>query len=339
MDDYYSVEKIDIHVHIHTENTDFVTLTKRDHFRFVNISVQSTEDPIVMEQRLRTTLLQYRANADLIAPVSSFSMTGWEEPDWQEKTIHHLDETFAAGAIGVKIWKNIGMVARDVKGNYIMIDDLKFDPIIAHIEKCGKVLVGHLGEPKNCWLSLSEMTVKNDYKYFQENPQYYMFLHPEMPSYQEQIDARDRMLSKHPQVTFVAAHLASLEWSVDEIADFLDRFPNAVVETAARICHLQYQTQQDRAKVISFLIKYQDRVLYGTDLGVGPDDPTVAIYEKAHTTWERDWEYFNTENMITVPELDAPVQGLALPREVVEKLYSKNAKRIFSRSWRSTPSQ
>jgi predicted TIM-barrel fold metal-dependent hydrolase len=177
------------------------------------------------------------------------------------------------------------------------------------------------------------MTVNNDRSYFKQNPQYHMFLHPEMPSYQDQIDARDRMLAKHPNLPFLGAHLASLEWSVDELGKFLDRFPNAVVGMAARLGQLQYQSQHDRDKVIAFLNKYQDRVLYGTDTGVGPDSNIPDRYEQTKQRWLRDWKYFNTDEMIQVPELDEPVRGLALQKSVVEKIYSTNARKLFPKSW------
>lgn len=332
MDDYDTVEKIDVHFHVHTENTDFVAFARRDRFRLLNMAVQ-TGGAEVMEQKHRTTFFQYRANPDRIAPVSSFPMAGWDEPDWQEKTIRHLDQTIAQGAVGVKVWKNIGMVFRDTHGKLVMIDDPKFDSIFAHLKQRGVVLIGHLGEPKNCWLPLDQMTVNNDRSYFKEHPQYHMNLHPEMPSYQEQIDARDRMLAKNPSLPFVGAHFASIEWSVDELAKFLDRFPNAVVDTAARIGQLQYQSQRDRAKVIAFLNKYQNRILYGTDTGIGPNDRADVLHRQARTKWLADWKYFNTDETITVPELDEPVQGLALTRDVVEKIYRVNAQRVFATSW------
>jgi hypothetical protein len=174
MDDYGSVEKIDIHFHIHTENTDFVALARRDQFRFLNMAVQ-TGDASVMEQKHHTTFLQFRANPDRVAAVSSFPMAGWDEPDWQEKTIRYLDGTFAKGAVGVKVWKNIGMEFRDKNGKLVMIDDPKLDPIFAHLKRRKMVLIGHLGEPKNCWLPLDKMTVSNDRSYFQDHPKYHMF--------------------------------------------------------------------------------------------------------------------------------------------------------------------
>ena len=86
-------------------------------------------------------------------------MEGWETPQWQTNTIDFLDKTFSDGAVGVKVWKNIGMVVRNRDGDLIMIDDSRFDPIFEHLQKRGIVLMGHLGEPKNCWLPLDQMTV------------------------------------------------------------------------------------------------------------------------------------------------------------------------------------
>ena len=331
-DDFATIEKVDIHFHLHSANTDFVAMARRDRFCFLNIATQS-DVAEVMKRKHETIFLQYRANPDRVAPVSSFSMDGWDEPDWQERTIRFLDDTFQKGAVGVKVWKNIGMVVRDKQGKLVMIDDPKLDPIIDHIESREIVLMAHLGEPKNCWLPLGEMTVNNDRKYFEKNPQYHMYLHPEMPSYQDQINARDRMLERHPKLRFLGAHLASLEWSVDELARFLDRFPNAVVGLAARLGQLQYQSQQDRNKVISFLVEYQDRVLYGTDTGVGAEADVPQKYEQTKARWLRDWRYFNTKEWVTVPELDEPVQGLSLPKTVVEKLYRINAQKLFPHSW------
>lgn len=334
LDDYYTVEKIDIHAHIHCESTDFVSLSRQDNFRFVNMAVWSNT-PEVNREKHRTTYWQYRANPDRIAPVCSFPIENWDEPDFVEKTIQYIDENIAKGAVGVKIWKNLGMVLRDADGNLVMIDNPKFDPIFAHIQKKNIVLLGHLGEPKNCWLPLDQMTVNNDRSYFSQHPKYHMYKHPDMPSYEDQIDARDNMLARHPGIRFIGCHLASLEWSVDEIAAFLDRFPSAVVGVAARMGQVQYQSHRDRERVRSFFMKYQDRLLYGTDTGVGPDSNAASKHEQVHAKWLRDWKYFNTSEQVTVPELDDPVQGIALPKGVVEKLYRINSQRMFNASWQN----
>ncbi len=333
MEDFYRVEKIDVHAHVYAETLDFVSLAKRDRFRFVNMAVWSDPSPRENLEKHRTVFLQFNADRDRTAPVVAFPLENWDKPDWSQQTIEYLDKAFKAGAVGVKVWKNIGMEFRDKDGKLIMIDDPKFYSVFAFIKKKKKVLLGHLGEPKNCWLPIKDMTTTNDRSYFQENPKYHMALHPEMPSYEQQIAARDRMLAKNPELVFVACHLASLEWSVDEIAKFLDRFPKAMVEVAARTGQLQFQSHRDRKRVIDFMVKYQDRILYGTDTGVDGNSNAVRIYQQTHEKWLRDWKYFNTDQTLSVPELDYPIQGLALPKEVVEKIYRVNALRTFPNSW------
>lgn len=332
--DFASVEKIDIHVHIHCDDLDFVAMAKRDHFSFLNMAVWSNPDPAVNVEKHRTVFLQYEGNQDRIVPVVSFPLENWDDPDWGEQTIAYLKTQFDRGAVGVKIWKNIGMTLRDRNGHLIMVDDPKLDPVIRYIQEQDRVLLGHLGEPKNCWLPLEEMTTNNDRNYFRKNPQYHMHLHPELPSYEAQIDARDRMLAKHPKLKFVGCHLASLEWSVDEIAEFLDRFPNAVVGVAARMGQIQYQSQRDADRVTDFFRRYQDRVLYGTDTGIGTGDNMVEEYASTRAKWVRDWNYFSTNKSIKVPELDDPVIGLRLPKSVIQKIYYENAKRVFDQSWK-----
>ncbi|HBE66734.1 MAG TPA: amidohydrolase [Planctomycetaceae bacterium] len=331
LDDFSRVAKIDIHAHIHTDDTDFVNLSKRDRFRFVNMAVWSSDSKTNAEKH-RTMWVQYEADPDRTAPICSFPLENWDSPDWQQATIAYLKEQFDRGAVGVKIWKNIGMELRDSEGQLVMVDDPKLDPVIDYIESRGKVLLGHLGEPKNCWLPIDELTTLNDRSYFSENPKYHMHLHPEMPSYEEQVAARDRMLDKHPTVSFVGCHLASLEWSVDRIAAFLERYPNATVGVAARMGQLQYQTQRDRQRVRKFFIEYQDRIMYGTDTGVRPGRGAEK-YAYVKKKWLRDWEYFNTDHQIEVPELPDPVQGIKLPKTVVDKIYRDNALRVFAASW------
>jgi len=330
--DYAGVEKIDVHVHLKTENTGFVELARKDRFRFLSIAVHSA-DAEEMEYRHQAAYHQHETHPDRVAIASSFPLTGWSDPLWGSKTIEYLDGTFERGAVAVKVWKNIGMEFKDESGKYVMIDHSQFDPVFTHLARKEIRLIGHLGEPKNCWLPLAQMTVKNDQSYFRAHPEYHMYLHPEMPSYEDQMSARDRMLEKNPELHFMGAHFASLEWSVDELAKFLDRFPRAVVDTAARMGQLQYQSNRDWERVRQFLIKYQDRILYGTDLTMSKDTDPREFFERAHAKWTRDWRYLNTEESMSVPELDEAVKGLALPKQVVEKIYRLNALRTFPHAW------
>ena len=228
----------------------------------------------------------------------------------QNERYNDLNDNISGGAVSVKLWKNIGMTVRDKNGKFIMVDDPLLKPVIDFIISRNLPVTGHLGEPRNCWLPLSEMTVSSDSSYFAENPQYHMFLHPEYPSYEDQINARDHLLEMHPDLKFIGCHLGSLEWNVDELAKRLDKFPNMAVDMAARICHLQYQSARDREKVRDFCIKYQDRLLYGTDLSDN-DGNTEGLKSWIHETWIDDWKYFTTDEKMTSDKFKGSFEGLA----------------------------
>ncbi|MBY5958186.1 amidohydrolase [Membranicola marinus] len=328
-DDYTSVPKYDVHIHINTERPDFVEKAKKDNFRLINVSLEYTKGWEDVHTKYHHGLIQHQNFPETVQMVTAFAVSDWDDPQWEEKVITWLDSCFDQGALGVKVWKNIGMVSRDQAGELIMIDDPKFKPIFQYIQNRNKTLMGHIGEPKNCWLPLDAMTTNNDRNYFQRHPEYHMYLQPEMPSYQDQIDARDHMLEQNPELTFVAAHLASLEWSVDEIAERLDRFPNMSVELAARMGQIFYQTSKDRERVREFFIRYQDRIMYGTDMGDGGNTPRDELHQNMENTWKRDWQYFVTDEKMESELINAPFHGLKLPAAVVDKIYYTNAVRWY----------
>jgi hypothetical protein len=333
---FAALPKIDVHVHINSADPSLVEQARSDGFRLITINVDYPDFPPLAAQRsLAGTLAA--AHPQTLAWVTSFAMQGWDDAGWQQRVLQQLDADFAAGAIGVKVWKNIGMEFRDRAGRLVMIDDPKFDAIFAHVRERGLVLVGHQGEPHNCWLPLADMTVNNDREYFRDHPQYHMFLHPELPGYPQQMAARDRMLERNPGLRFMGAHMASLEWSVDELARFLDAHPNAVVDLAARMGQVQYQSNRDRGKVRRFFIRYQDRLLYGTDLTQEAGAKGADVRKEAHEVWLRDWRYLTTGATQRVPELDAPVRGLALPRDAIRRIYAANAERWFGAAWKPAP--
>jgi hypothetical protein len=333
MADFSRVEKIDAHVHMNSEDRAFLEQAQSDNFKLLTINVDYPDFPPFHEQR-QIAVRFFEEYPSEVAYASTFAMSGWDNPDWNQRVIAHIDSTFAEGAIAVKVWKNIGMDFRDQEGNLVMIDNPRFDPIFSHLREVNSVLIGHMGEPKNCWLPLEEMTVNNDREYFENHPQYHMYLHPEFPSYEEQMAARDRLLDRNPNLTFMGAHLASLEWSVDEIGKFLNRYPAAVVDMAARSGQIQNQSSREWEKVRQFFINYQDRVLYATDMtheaDANPDSFKVEVHEK----WLTDWKYLTTDSTMIVPELDESFQGLALPKTVIDKIYYQNARKTFPSAWK-----
>lgn len=326
--DFASVRKFDSHVHANASDSAFLDQARADNFELLSINVDYPDFPSLAEQE-RAVLSLAATDPDRFHFATTFSTAEWGRADWAANANSRLDEAAQRGAVAVKVWKNIGMSLRGADGKLVMIDDPGLDPVFAHVQERGLPLIGHLGEPRNCWLPLEEMTTNNDRSYFREHPEYHMFLQPQMPSYEAQIAARDNRLARTPGLAFVGAHLASLEWSANRLAAFLDAHPNAAVDMAARMTNLQYQSHRDREKVRDFFIRYQDRILYGSDLTFDPETQAAEFRKEAHAAWLSDWSYLATAETRRVDDIDADVRGLQLPRSVIDKIYWSNARWTF----------
>lgn len=328
-EDFLKTEKIDTHVHLFTLKSNLIEQAKADNFKLVTINTDAG-DSVWVNTQFEISRAQAANYPETVSFAVTFNLNGWDEPEWSDRALQIIKDRIGQGGIAVKVWKNIGMGFRDRNGQLIMIDDPKFDPVFKYLAENKIPVYGHLGEPKNCWLPIEKMTSKSDRNYFAAHPQYHMYLHPEFPSYDDQIAARNRMLDKNPGLTFIGCHLASLEWSVDELGAFLDRYPNASVDMAERMVHFFYQTISDREKVRNFFIKYQDRLLYGTDLSEGDQSDAEELKRRVHATYLFDWSYFTTDDLLTnVQLLDGQFQGLKLPKAVVDKIYSGNARKYL----------
>ena len=328
--DFGSLTKIDSHVHINGNTGYFEEVAAEDNFILITLGVDNGDSANISRQHeSAASSVEKHPGKVFYGPTFLFDTTAWGTPGWSSKILAGLEKDLSHGGITVKIWKNIGMTVRDRSGRFIMVDDPALDPLIDYIKGRGLPITGHLGEPRNCWLPLEQMTVSSDSSYFARNPHYHMFLHPEYPSYEDQIKARDKMLAKHPDLTFIGCHLASLEWNVDSLAKRLDRFPNMAVDMSARICHLQYQSAQDRRRVRDFCIRYQDRLLYGTDVGDSGNADPGRFRKSMHATWLDDWKYFTSDDEMTSDKFRGAFRGLKLPKEVVDKIYKENAVKLY----------
>ena len=336
VDQVMKMPKIDAHAHIGAVSPGhlraFVAFLEQYNLRWLNICVGGM-DWARLGRQIGSAQALHAAQPDRIAWATSFTVTNWGQADWAKAANATIDDGFAGGAVAVKIWKDVGMVLKDPDGRYVMADDPRLDPVFSALAKNGRTLVAHLGEPRNCWLPVDQMTVDGDRRYFAANPQYHGLLHPEIPNYEAQVAARDRMLERHPTLRVVGCHLGSLEYDVDELAKRLDKYPNFAVDLSARIVHLQIQP---RDKVRAFLVKYQDRLLYGTDVqfgrGSGAEgaDPTKALARLA-ATYESDAKWFATDQELALENVRAGFKsrGVALPEPVLRKLYFENARKWY----------
>jgi hypothetical protein len=325
------MKKTDTHVHCIGDHPDCIALLDRLDLKLLNVCVVHDTSG-----QWRVQAEQYRRLAETY-PGQYAWCTSFELPDltgddaiagYAERAIAGLKQDFAAGAVGCKIWKNVGMALRKPSGAFLMVDDPLFDPIYDYLAWVGQPLLMHIGEPLTCWQPLREDAPHSGY--YSQHPEWHMYGKPGYPSHQEIIDARDRVLARHPDLRAVGAHLGSLEYDVAEIARRLDRYPNFAVDTSARLIDL---AGQDPAHVRAFFVAYQDRILFGTDIvhrqlfSALPPSERQSQLLLIQERYREQFAYFESDQGVTLRGRE--VQGLGLLQEVLEKLYAANASRWY----------
>ena len=326
---FSAMRKVDVHAHIYEDLPVVTDMLRRTNVRVVNISNPGTDGFLDLMHRFNAGLVI--AHPEQYSWASTFDLTTREQAGYGRRMTTALDESFAQGAVMVKIWKEVGLELKRPDGTFLLPDDSTLDPIYAHLAARRKPLLAHLAEPLEAWLKLDPAGLH--YGYYSQNPQWHLFGKPGIPSHQLLMDARDHILVKHPDLTVIGAHLGSMEHDVDEVARRLDRYPNFHVEVSARTRNL---TRQPAAKVRAFFLKYQDRILYGTDRSWRPyrtpdtvptDVQRAAFAAGLEAQYRLDWAYYAGSEPLMYG--NTRVDALGLPREVLEKLYWRNAERII----------
>lgn len=316
---FAALDPIDTHTHVFRNDPAFPAMLKRLHMHLVDICVFTDQQPSfpTLQAEIDAALTVTRASNGHVSFCTTFDPFTFGSPHFAADTIRQLERDSKNGAVAVKIWKNIGMELKTPDGKFVMPDDPGFAPIYRAIADHNLTLIAHLAEPNSCWEAPNPASP--DYSYYKEHPEWYMYGKTDRPSKEQILAARDHLLAQYPNLRVVGAHLGSMEVDVDQIAQRFDRYPNFAVDTAARV---EYFALQPRDKVRAFLLKYQDRVLYGTDLEYGRKGDSDSLQEW-ESTYLRDWKFFSTNE--TVEFQGRKVQGLQLPDSVLRKLYHDNA--------------
>jgi len=336
--DYYAPEdfekapKADAHFHYNTFDDAVLKYAASINMHIMTINVdggESIDEQLAIAQSLKNK------HPGMIDFLGTFSVENFGSENFVEETIKQIDKCMQAGAKGIKIWKNIGMVLKDKEDNYVMADHPAFAPVFTYLEKEHIPVVAHLGEPRNCWLPYEEITMESDLSYYRNNPQYHMYQHPDAPSYDEQITARDNLLKSYPQLNLCGAHIGSLEWNLDEVARRFDKYPNFTIDLSARMGHVQLHTIENREKVKSFFIKYSDRITYGSDTGLGNVTNIEQRCRNLYNTWRAHWLFLATGETIPADKFNTAnppeqITGLQLPKNVIDNIFASNFRRLFN---------
>lgn len=317
-----ALHPIDAHVHVFKTDSAFQTMLKKLNLKLINILV--VDDTLSYRKELQPQIDDawslVHSSQGHVSLCTTFDPYKFNDPTFSKEAIQQLERDFHDGAVAVKIWKNIGMEIKDAKGGYIMPDDPKLAPIYAAIQKHGRTLMSHVAEPNVAWGPPDPSDPV--WSYYKENPQWLVGGKEGFPAKQTILEARDHILEQNPKLRMVGVHLGSMEKNLDGIASRFDRYPNFAIDTAAR---MEYLMLMPREKAKAFLLKYQDRVLYGTDLDMTADANVDETLKSWRELYARDWRYLATDETF---ELNGhKIQGLKLPEPVLRKLYRSNALR------------
>ncbi len=319
---FAAIHPIDGHVHVFKTDPAFQKMLERLNLKLMDILVMDDSNPHRkdLQRQIDDAQALVRSSGGHVSLCTTFDPYKFGSASFSADAIHQIDRDFAQGAVAVKIWKNIGMEIKDSSGQYVMSDDPKFEPIYKDIAARGKTLMTHLAEPDVAWGPPD--AADPSWSYYQENPQWYVANRPGFPSKQKILEARDHVLGDNPELRMVGVHLGSMERDLDNIARHLDKYPNFAIDTAARMEYLMLMPPE---KVAAFLVKYQDRVLYGTDLDLHADANVPETLTEWQSTYARDWKFLATGETFTVE--GKQVHGLSLPRPVLQKIFHDNAMR------------
>jgi len=317
---FAAIHPIDVHVHVFKTDSAFQAMLERLKLKVMDILVMDDTNSSrkQLQQQIDDALALVRSSRGHVALCTTFDPYKLNSSSFAADAVKQLDRDFAAGAVAVKIWKNIGMEIKDRNGSYVLADDPRFAPIYQDIARHGKTLMSHQAEPDVAWGPPDPSDPS--WSYYQENPQWYVADKPGFPTKQTILQARDHILEQNSKLRMVGVHLGSMERDLDNIARHLDKYPNFAIDTAAR---MEYLMMAPPEKVRAFLIRYQDRVLYGTDLDVNPDAKMSEALEEWQSRYARDWKFLATDANFTAEGRE--VHGLNLPPAVLDKIFRSNA--------------
>ncbi|HEX3661963.1 MAG TPA: amidohydrolase family protein [Acidobacteriaceae bacterium] len=251
-----------------------------------------------------------------------FAAIGWmdwsdvAQPGFVKRTCTRLEQLAKRGAVGIKFWKDLGLSVRDASGALLRIDDDRLAPIFDKAAELGLPVMFHTADPDAFFLPVDARNER-----YEE-----LAAHPDWGfcgsqySKRELLDQRDRVIARHPQTTFVAAHVAESGENLARVEKLLETCPNVSVDISARASELGRQPYSARR----FFLHFADRILFGTDLL--PEESMYRLYFRFLETAD---EYFDYPSHAS-RQGRWNIYGLHLPDEILRKVYRENALRLLA---------
>jgi predicted TIM-barrel fold metal-dependent hydrolase len=249
------------------------------------------------------------------------------KPDYPKLQAQSIEQAHQDGARGLKILKTLGLYLRAniTSGTLVKIDDRRFDPMW---DTCGQLnmpVAIHISDPIAFFTPTDRFNER--YEELINHPDWSFYGH-DFPSNAELIEARNRVIARHPKTRFIVLHVGNFAENLANVSENLDRFDNMTVDIAARIGELGRQPRAAR----TFFDKYQDRILFGTDATPHGDEYPQQVfndklYEIYYRFLETDDEYFDYAPAKVPPQGRWRISGINLPESILRKVYNGNAAR------------
>jgi len=242
---------------------------------------------------------------------ANVDFSGIGDPEFGAAAAAQLRRDVEAGARGLKIFKSLGMWLNDAAGVRVPVDDPRLDPIWAMAGELGIPVLIHSADPAEFWEPMDEHNERwLELRLRPRRKQSGPFTFEQILS--EQLN----LFRRHPETTFIAAHMAWLGNDLGRLGRTLDELPNMNVGLGAVIYEPGRQPRFGR----EFFTRYQDRIMMGKDSWAPDEYPTYfrvlesdddyfPYYRKYHAFWR--------------------MYGLDLPDEVLRKVYFENAVRLI----------
>ncbi len=222
------------------------------------------------------------------------------------------------GASGLKIWKDFGLHVKDHHGKLVAVDDPRIDPLWNAAAELQVPVLVHVADPVAFFDPLDNTNERWDE--LGAHPDWH-FPSPQFPPFMAIMEAFARLVKRWPNVTFIGAHVACYAENLAWVSSLMDECPNLLIDFSARISELGRQPSTSRR----FFERFQDRILFGIDVG-----PDVATYRTYYRFLETDDEYFSYDYEVVPGQGRWQIYGLNLPQTVLQKIYFKNAAKLFN---------
>jgi predicted TIM-barrel fold metal-dependent hydrolase len=240
-----------------------------------------------------------------------------------------LREAARGGAVGVKVWKNLGLRLRDSSGRRLTVCDPRLEPLWGTAGELDLPIAIHTGDPPAFFAPLTDDNPRIEE--LRKHPDWW-YGGGEFPTLAQLHDELESLVAAHPTTRFVGLHFGCfMSWA--EVRRMLATYPNYHVDTAAAIADMG---RGDVGEVRAIVIDFSDRVIFGTDL---LRTAVIEMPDLGPRRWDlreyfgRHWRFFETgESGLEHPMPDQgawTVTGLDLPDEVLGRLYCENARAVF----------